>query len=650
MRNLVTNTDLITNTNIVVVPHLGDSIDHTDIIMEKNTELANSGDLHFSKDTYRIANNLTLASGIRLVFEQRALISVDGIAISAITKANPGEVTTSSAHGFNNGDKVRFKDVGGMTELNHATNGNVEYTVTVVSTTKFTIGVNTTGYGTYANGGYAQHILTINGKIDAGITQIFTGEGAIAFGGEIKEVYPQWWGAVKNGSTADHIPIQKAIDAVIASGGGIVHLTEGTYLMRNAVQIRGNNVSFVGRSGATLKVHAEVNSTLSVNLTLGASTATLTDASGFAIGDGIKFNDGNSISDEFLYTIINIVDNVITFTPEAKQAYQVAETATCYLVPSLIEVSANDLVTEVEDISVTGLTLDGNKENITHRINWNGSGGIHLWKANRVKVEQCRIINTKNDSIQTCNCSNIDIVDTHIENCGYYGIHWGSFSHDCTFRNGSIKNSDSDPILWCAGGYNCKAIDSVFEQTSSRKNMHAGGDSLYPDYQNTISGNTFRNVGIWIDGGVTNAQRTAIINNSFIFNIVQAVGSWCIYVASSSGTAGIPENLVIDNNLIIDIQVSPTLSYGIYLKYVFGMMPRHATISNNVILNCNFDDGHGIFLNGVEDVNILGNYIAGCKNAIWASAAKRCDISNNTIGIVKDGCMICRFCGFNQCG
>ena len=72
----------------------------------------------------------------------------EAVAISAITQAADGEVTTSSAHGLTTGDIVNIEDVVGMTECNDS-----YFTITVVSTTKFTLGVNTTGYGAYSSGG-----------------------------------------------------------------------------------------------------------------------------------------------------------------------------------------------------------------------------------------------------------------------------------------------------------------------------------------------------------------------------------------------------------------------------------------------------------------------------------------------------------------
>lgn len=67
--------------------------------------------------------------------------------ITAITNASPGQVT-SPHHGLSTGMKVTFSGVGGMIQLNNNT-----YTITVVDANNFTIGVDTTPYGTYTSGG-----------------------------------------------------------------------------------------------------------------------------------------------------------------------------------------------------------------------------------------------------------------------------------------------------------------------------------------------------------------------------------------------------------------------------------------------------------------------------------------------------------------
>jgi len=69
--------------------------------------------------------------------------------VTAVTRANPGVVTTLSAHGFSTGDEVGFLNIGGMTQLN----GN-GYTITVVNTTTFSLdSTDTSAFTTFTAGG-----------------------------------------------------------------------------------------------------------------------------------------------------------------------------------------------------------------------------------------------------------------------------------------------------------------------------------------------------------------------------------------------------------------------------------------------------------------------------------------------------------------
>lgn len=69
--------------------------------------------------------------------------------ITAATKADPCEITTSASHGYTTGDTVYISGVGGMTELNGR-----EFTITVVDADQFTLNdVDSSAYTTYTSGG-----------------------------------------------------------------------------------------------------------------------------------------------------------------------------------------------------------------------------------------------------------------------------------------------------------------------------------------------------------------------------------------------------------------------------------------------------------------------------------------------------------------
>ena len=70
------------------------------------------------------------------------------LTVSGITNANPGVVTTTLNHGFLTGQVVVITGTVGITGIN-----NVNLTITVITETTFSIGVNTTSSGTWTSGG-----------------------------------------------------------------------------------------------------------------------------------------------------------------------------------------------------------------------------------------------------------------------------------------------------------------------------------------------------------------------------------------------------------------------------------------------------------------------------------------------------------------
>ena len=73
--------------------------------------------------------------------------------VSAITQANPGVVTTSQAHGYASGLCIRFffpLDVG-MNQLS-----DVEVRVTLINSTSFSIGIDTSNFDAFSPVGTVQ--------------------------------------------------------------------------------------------------------------------------------------------------------------------------------------------------------------------------------------------------------------------------------------------------------------------------------------------------------------------------------------------------------------------------------------------------------------------------------------------------------------
>ncbi|WP_281990843.1 hypothetical protein [Aquimarina aggregata] len=79
--------------------------------------------------------------------------------------------------------------------------------------------------------------LTINGSINSGIYQIFDGEGKVSGNPTIQHIYPQWFGAIGNGLNNDTLALQKCLDFVDESYGGVVDLGNFIYKITNSVFI-----------------------------------------------------------------------------------------------------------------------------------------------------------------------------------------------------------------------------------------------------------------------------------------------------------------------------------------------------------------------------------------------------------------------------
>jgi hypothetical protein len=99
----------------------------------------------------------------------------------------------------------------------------------------------------------AGYTVTINGPIDAPVSQIFSnispGTGGVArFGtgvSEVREAYPQWWGAIGDGVSDDYYPFISAVDAVRSTGIAL-RVPSGTYKISAELPIY--YVSIIGDS------------------------------------------------------------------------------------------------------------------------------------------------------------------------------------------------------------------------------------------------------------------------------------------------------------------------------------------------------------------------------------------------------------------
>ena len=136
-------------TNMVVMPHGGVTRrPGTEYLGEISDSSVKSRLIPFqfkTSDTYILEfGNQTM----RVLRNDLQVLNSSAKTITAITKANPG-VLTSNSHGFSNGDEVFIDSVGGMTELNGRNYLIANSTTnTFTLTDLFGVAVNTTNFTT----------------------------------------------------------------------------------------------------------------------------------------------------------------------------------------------------------------------------------------------------------------------------------------------------------------------------------------------------------------------------------------------------------------------------------------------------------------------------------------------------------------------
>lgn len=243
-----------------------------------------------------------------------------------------------------------------------------------------------------------------------------------------------------------HRAIQAAVDYVARLGGGTVELTDGTFLLGNAVRLR-SGIRLVGQGDRTVLLKTpSISTPLADDTDWYETRVTVADAVGFEVGGGILLRgrhvhgQGETVTK---HTILAVEANVLTLDSQPRQNLWVTHNATASTLFPMV--TAND----EKDIAIENLTINGNRGKNAH-LDGNYGGCVFLQDCERIRIVGVRAENNNGDGISWQVCH-----DVHVEDCvsvghANLGLHPGSGSQRPVIRHNTIRDCGIG-LFWCWG-------------------------------------------------------------------------------------------------------------------------------------------------------------------------------------------------------
>jgi len=314
--------------------------------------------------------------------------------------------------------------------------------------------------------------------------------------------------------------LQAAVDYVAGLGGGTVRVGPGQYLMRNALALR-DNVRVVGTPDKTMLFACDGFKTpLAADGDCNERQVTMSDPSGFRVGDGISIQDKRAAGgfEVTTATLTARIDaNTYRISMPLYLDYLASSGASARLVFPVVG------GWKVKNASIEGLTIDGNRGK-SESLDGCRGGGIYLFESEAVTIRNCVVRDYNGDGISFQVSSHVTVEDCLCENNTGLGLHPGSGSqYPVVRRNRSIGNGN-DGLFVC-----WRVKHGLFENNEIRGNQRFGISIGHKDTDNLFRGNTcsgngaagifFRN-----EAEAMGAHRNVFEDNRILDNCVSAKG------------------------------------------------------------------------------------------------------------------------------
>lgn len=240
--------------------------------------------------------------------------------------------------------------------------------------------------------------------------------------------------------------IQAAADYVGRLGGGTVKILPGTYLFRNAVHLP-SRVRLLGCGAETVFLKAPAKSVeLAADSDWYDQEITLTDATGFQVGDGVVLrakNPHNGGRTVIKRTLVAKSGNRFKLDDGLRENLWLQGKPTCSSLFPLLTSERH------ADITIENLTLDGDLA-ANENLNGNYAGCIFFQDCNRCTMRNVEARNYNGDGISFQVCHDVIVEDCFCHDNANLGVHPGSGSQRPVIRNNRLARN-SIGIFWCWG-------------------------------------------------------------------------------------------------------------------------------------------------------------------------------------------------------
>lgn len=241
----------------------------------------------------------------------------------------------------------------------------------------------------------------------------------------------------------DNRALQAAVDYAASLGGGTVEIGPGRYAMRDSLHLR-QGVDLVGAGADTVLAKAPAaESRLILDGDYGEEQVTLAEPDGFEVGDGISVRDNNAGGFHVVVgTILWREGDTFGVSKPMGSDYMVA--ADAHAATTFPVISGY----HVEDVSIDGVTIEGNKAQNPYLTGCRGAG-IFLYRCHRTHIANCRVYDYAGDGISFQQSHHVLVEGCHCRGNTHLGLHPGSGSGSPTIRSCTSEENGQIGLFLC---------------------------------------------------------------------------------------------------------------------------------------------------------------------------------------------------------